>query len=134
MGPVLVPTAAPVARPDEVIEAGNEGRGMVFMASCLLDVGDACGRDGRGRVPPRRDGDGLLIEGEEDRVDDLNGLSGFSCGRRIGRAPGEEGRSCIAKNSFSIMIAYNKSPRGQGKGDGTKTVIYKRSRTRCDRS
>lgn len=42
-----------------------------------------------------KEGVGEWSEGEpEERVDALNGLSGFSCGRRIGSGPGRDGRSC----------------------------------------
>jgi hypothetical protein len=42
-----------------------------------------------------KEGVGEWSEGEPDeRVDALNGLSGFSCGRRIGSGPGRDGRSC----------------------------------------
>ena len=41
-----------------------------------------------------KEGDGECSEGEpEESVDALNGLSGLSCGRRIGNGPGRDGRS-----------------------------------------
>lgn len=42
-----------------------------------------------------KEGVGEWSEGEPDeRVEALNGLRGFSCGRRIGSGPGRDGRSC----------------------------------------
>ena len=41
-----------------------------------------------------KEGDGEWREGDpEESVDALNGLSGFSCGRRMGSGPGRDGRS-----------------------------------------
>jgi hypothetical protein len=62
-------------------------RGELGAAAALgprAGSGDAC----------LKEGDGECRDGEpEERVDALNGLSGLSCGRRIGRGPGTDGRS-----------------------------------------
>ena len=59
-------------------------------------------REGRGEAC-LNEGDGECSEGEpEERVDALNGLSGFSCGRRIGSGPGRVGRSYEMKDKTAI--------------------------------
>jgi hypothetical protein len=60
-------------------------------------------REGRGEAC-LKEGDGECSEGEPDEsVDALNGLSGFSCGRRIGSGPGRDGRSYQIKDKTAFM-------------------------------
>jgi hypothetical protein len=59
-----------------------------------LDVAGGPGPRGGSGDACLKEGDGECSEGEpEESVDALKGLSGFSCGRRIGSGPGRDGRS-----------------------------------------
>lgn len=57
-----------------------------------------------------KEGVGEWSEGEpEESVDALNGLSGFSCGRRIGSGPGRDGRSEPMLSLRSLVFGVGKT-------------------------
>lgn len=86
-------------------EGGTRGElGPAAALGPRAGSGDAC----------LKEGDGECRDGEpEDSVDALNGLSGFSCGRRIGSGPGTDGRSYKMTNQegeSDTWTKYTQSP------------------------